>query len=295
MRNFEYFEPETVADVCSLLARHGSACKILAGGTDLLVRMKQGTIVPKCVVNIKRIPGLDGIEKDQNGKLRIGALTSIRTLERSFTTDERLNAISQAAFLLGSPQVRAIATVGGNLCNAAPSADMAPPLIALGATVEIAGSKGNRVLSLDDFFTGPGSTALSNSEMLTHVTVAQPPSHSGVSYEKIGRIKLVDLAVVGAAAWVCLGQEQGDSLCESVRIVLGAVAPTPIRAKRAEAILTGKNVDDALIEEASQAASEEAKPISDVRGSENYRRKMVKVLTARALRNALDKARGSKG
>lgn len=294
MRNFGYFEPGTISEACSLLSRYGSSCKILAGGTDLLVRMKQGTLAPKYVVNIKKIPGLDTIGTGTNGELRIGALTLIHALERTLATDERFDAIGQAAFLLGSPQIRNVATVGGNLCNAAPSADMAPPLIALRATVEIAGAKGSRALPLEDFFAGPGSTVLNSSEMLTQISVPKPAPNSGVSYKKIGRIKLVDLAVVGVAARVCLNQDQGDSLCESVRIVLGAVAPTPMRAKRAEAILTGKTIDDALIEKVSQTSSEEAKPISDVRGSDKYRRQMVKVLTARAIRNALEKATRTK-
>jgi carbon-monoxide dehydrogenase medium subunit len=288
VKNFEYFEPTTVSEACSLLSKLGPECKILAGGTDLLVQMKQGALLPKNIINIKKIPGLNYVQKGKNGSLKIGALTSIHTLDESLKNDKRFGMIGHAAFLLGSPQIRNVATLGGNLCNAAPSADMAPALIALDASASIASLRGSRILSLQDLFTGPGHTLLDNTEMLTEIEIPTPPLCSAGCYEKIGRIKLVDIAVVCLAVWISI-KNDAENVCDDIRIVAGAVAPTPMRVKSAESILRGKRIDERVIEEISKMASEEVRPISDVRAPENYRREMVKVLTARALRGALKK------
>ena len=279
MKRFEYFEPRTLAEAASLLARYGGRAQPLAGGTDLLVELREQLRRADCVVNIKKIPGIGALSFDPQAGLRIGALVTAREVEVSPLVLEKYFSLTQAVRELGSIQVRNRATIVGNVCRASPSADTLPPLIADGAMVSIHGGQGKRSLLLEDFFTGPGKTVLKPDELLTEIVVPAPAPRSGKVYIKHGRRKAMELATVGVAV----------TLTESdVRIVLAAVAPTPIRAKKAEALLRGRNIDSALIERAAQAAVEESRPISNVRASAEYRREMVRVLTRRALTQALD-------
>ena len=279
MKRFEYFEPRTLAEAASLLARYGGRAQPLAGGTDLLVELREQLRRADCVVNIKKIPGIGALSFDPQAGLRIGALVTAREVEVSPLVLEKYFSLTQAVRELGSIQVRNRATIVGNVCRASPSADTLPPLIADGAMVSIHGGQGKRSLLLEDFFTGPGKTVLEPDELLTEIVVPAPAPRSGKVYIKHGRRKAMELATVGVAV----------TLTESdVRIVLAAVAPTPIRAKKAEALLRGRNIDSALIERAAQAAVEESRPISNVRASAEYRREMVRVLTRRALTQAMD-------
>jgi aerobic carbon-monoxide dehydrogenase medium subunit len=240
--------------------------------------MKEQGLTPKYLVDIKNIPDLEYIRYDEKEGLRIGALTTIRQIETSLLIRERFLPLAQAAKVLGSVQVRNRATIGGNLCNAAPSAETAPTLLVLNTNVKVAGSKGERTLPLEQFFLGPGLTVLQN-EILTEIMVPSLSANIRGVYLKIGRRRAVDLALVGVAVAVAMdGNKWKD-----VRIALGAVAPTPIRARRAEKLLEGKRTDAALMQEAGQIASEEASPISDVRASAWYRKELVKVLVQRAL------------
>lgn len=284
---FEYLSPRTVEEACGLLAQHGDKAKVLAGGTDLLNVMKERVIKPEYVIGLRGIRNLDYIEADGTG-VRIGALATITAIGESPVIREKFPCLAEVPAKMATVQIRNMGTLGGNLCNAAPSADTAPILICLGAGVKIVGSSGERVVLLEDFFTGPGETVLENGEILAEIQVPGQPANTGGAYFKMSRIA-VDLAIVGVAAVVTLDGE--DGVCADVKIALGAVAPTPIRAKKAEGLIKGKKMDEVLIEEAGRIASEEASPITDVRSTAFYRTEMVRVLTGRALRQAVEQAK----
>ena len=285
MKRFGYHEPTTLDEAVALLRRLGSEASVLAGGTDLLVQMKEHRREPAHVVNIKKIAGLDDLVFDAQG-LRIGALTTTRAVETSPIARSHYAGLCEAATHFASIQVRNRATVVGNVCRASPSADTLPPLIADGAQVHIYGPRGLRVVAAQDFCIGPGQTVLAEGELVTHIVVPAPSEHTGKVYLKHGRRVEMELATVGVA--VSLARE-GD-LCHEIRIVLGAVAPTPLRALQAEALLRNQTVSGALIEAAAQAAREASQPISDVRSSADYRRAMVAVLTRRAIEQAWEQA-----
>lgn len=289
MRDFEYFEPKSIAEATDLLARYGEEIKVIAGGTDLLVDLKLDNIKPKYIVNVKIIPGLNYIHYDPENGLRIGALTTIRALEKSAEVRQRYAVLWQAARLLGNVAIRNVATLGGNLCNAAPSADTALSLIGLSAVAKIAGSGGEREVPLEEFFIGPGKTVLSINELLVEIQVPVPPHDTRGAFIKYGIRSTSDLPIVNVAAVVNL--ETGDGVCQDVRIVLGNVASTPMRARKAEEIARGKKLDDGTIPACAQAAADEAHPREgSIRASAEYKKAMVKVFTEQALRAALNGA-----
>jgi carbon-monoxide dehydrogenase medium subunit len=285
---FEYLAPRTVEEACSLLSQYREKAKVIAGGTDLLVGMKEREQTPQYMVGLKGVANLDYIDYGDIDGLRIGVLASNQSIADSAVIQQKFGILATAAAEIGTPQIRNMGTIGGNLCHAAPSADTASPLIALGARVKLTGGKGERTVPLEEFFTGPGETALQPDELLTEIQVPKPPPHTSGAYLKLFPRGAVDVATVGVAVWLTLGE---DNTCRDARIVLGAVAPTPIRAKIAEALIKGSKMEDKVIEEVAQMASEEARPISDIRGSAEYRREMVKVLTRRALKQSLEQAR----
>jgi carbon-monoxide dehydrogenase medium subunit len=291
MRRFEYFEPETLTEAVSLLGQYDGQASLLAGGTDLLVEIKEHLRTPDYVVNLKKIPGLDHLTYDDTHGLRIGSLTTLRTVETSPLIIKEYAGLAQAARELGSIQVRNRATVAGNICRASPSADTLPPLIADGATVRVSGPAGDRVILLEAFFTGPGQTVLATDEIVVEIAVPTRPAYTGKVYHKHGRRKAMELATVGVAVALTLTGE----ICAEIRIVLGAVAPTPLRARKAEQVLRGRTAADQAVAMAAQAAMAESRPISDVRGSAAYRREMVRVLTDRAIRQALQLAKTEQG
>ncbi len=278
----QYSEPSTLKEAFSILAKVEGA-KILAGGTDVIVSMREGKIAPAHIVNIKRISGLDKIGPSTGGGLRIGALATIGAVETSALVRNAFPMVAEAAHQIGSLPVRNRATVGGNLCNSSPSADMAPPLIALGAVAKIAGPKGRRSVKLEEFFTGPGKTVLSKVEILTEIHIPDPPRNSFGAFLKHGPRQCMDIATVNAAVMVTLK----GKVCENARVVLGAVAPVPMRAKRAEAEIRGKPIEDEIIRKVGEIAAKECVPISDVRGSADYRREVVNVLVRRLFGKAL--------
>ncbi len=275
---FNYLEPTTVKEAISLLTKYDGRARIIAGGTDLMVQIRNKACSPEYVVDITYIPGFDYIKFDKKLGLRIGALTPVRSIEKSEELTHTYPVLCQAAGLLGSVAIRNVGTLGGNLCNAAPSADNAPSLIGLSAKAKITGPDGERVVPLEEFFTGPGSTVLKTGELLAEIQVPVPAAGTKGVYLKHGR-SAIDLAIVGVGVVMIMS----DGTCQDARIVLGAVAPTPMRAKKAEEILRGKKVTAALIDKSAQAASEEARPITDVRASADYRREIVRVLTRRAI------------
>lgn len=291
MPTFEYyFRPETVEEVVSLLMRYGEEAKILAGGTDLLVLMRSRSVVPRCVVDITRLPGLDYIKKEKTGTLKIGALATLRAVELSNLVKEGYPLLNEAVTRMANTQIRNMATVVGNICRASPSADTAPPLLALEASVEISGPDESRIVPLENFFTGPGETVLKSSEMVTEIIVPKLRTNTGTAFLRATRVA-ADLAKVSAASVVMVE----DGTCKVARIALGAVAPTPIRARAAEDLLMGNKLEDRVIEEAASLAVEESKPISDVRSTEEYRREICKVLVSRAIKISLERAQTKAG
>ena len=287
---FEYCEPETIEEACSLLSQYKEKAKVLAGGTDLLVRMKQGMERTRYLVSLKNIDNLRSIDYDDREGLRIGTLVTLGDLEASSIVSQKFGVLGQAVRTLASRQIRNKATIGGNLCNASPAADTAPALIGLGSQAKIAGLTGERAVPLEEFFSGPRRTILQSDEILTAIQVPNPLPRTGGAYLKLSP-REKDLATVGVATVIILDSE--GMTCEDARIVLGAVAPTAVRAFKAEAVLKGKALEEGLIQESAQMASQEARPVSDVRASAEYRREMVTVLTRRAIKQALELAKSS--
>ena len=290
MNPFDYAAPDTLAQARGLLLQHGAQACLMAGGTDLLVEIKEHIRQPALLVDIKHIPGLDRLHIAANGDLHFGALVTARQLETHEDVLRLWPGLHQAVLELGSIQVRHRATVVGNICRASPSADTLPPLIADGARLLVQGAADVREIAMEDFFTGPGRTVLQPGDIVLGVVVPAPAARSGRVYIKHGRRKAMELATVGVAVAMEL-DEQGR--CSQVRIALGAVAATPMRARQAEDSLRGQVISGASLARASERAMAEARPISNVRASAAYRREMVGVLTRRALQQAVAKAGGT--
>ncbi len=288
MGPFEYLEPLTIQEAVSLLSKYGNKAKVLAGGTDLVPLMKKITLRPKCVISLGKIADLDYIRVDGNKGISIGALTTIRDIEQSSELRANHGLICQAASQMASTSVRNVATIGGNICSASPSANMAPALIALSAVVKLASTAGRRTASIEDFFIGPGSTLLKADELLTEIQVPSPPAHSAGVYIKYTITSEEEPALVGAT--VLLTLDRDSRACTEVRVVLSAAAPTPMRAYKAEAILRREKIDKELAQKAAQTASDESSPIDDIRGSAEYRREMVKVVARDAIMQAAELA-----
>jgi len=286
--HFEYLVPKTVSEACSLLVEHKGS-HVLAGGTDLLVTIKEGSPAPTCVIDLKKIVGLDRIDYDEVNGLKIGPLATLRTIETSTVIREKYPPLYQAACVFASPQIRNRATIGGNICNAIPSADTSSPLIVLGATLKIMGPHGERRVSIEEFFKGVRKNALSVGEILAGIEVPPMPKLSGGAYLKHTPRRAMDLALVGVA--VFLEEENGSGKCKNVRIALTSVAPTPIRARKAEEKLRGQDLSEETVSNASEEASKEINPRQgSKRSSPEYRREMVKVLVRRAVMGAWKRA-----
>jgi carbon-monoxide dehydrogenase medium subunit len=284
MKSFQYHQPETIEEVCLLLSEHGDDAKILAGGSDLVVKMKQGFLHPEHIINIKKLRELDFIRKDEKVYV-IGSLTRLNDIATHQDLRRDLPILPEAASTIGSVQVRNIATIGGNICNAAPSADMSPGLLVLEAEAIIAGPEGRRSLPLEKFFAGPGGVDLALGEMLVEIRAPIPPDGTSMVYYKQGPRKAMDCAVVGVAIALTLDK---DGICQRVLIALGAVAPTPIRAIEAEKLITGKRAGDIPYNEVAHAVRDAIEPISDVRASSDYRYDISAVLVERAINNLLE-------
>lgn len=290
---FEYIEPDSIASTLSLLECHKKRAKILAGGTDLLVKMRRRMIRPEVVIHIGRIEELKDIRRDPDGSVWIGTLLTMAMIQESELLERGFDILRQGAMQVSCMQIRNVATVGGNSCNGISSADTVPPLIALGAKAKVGVSGGEKEIPMDKFHLGPGRTALKEDELLLGFKVPPQPPFTGGAYFKYTPRGSFELATVAVA--VLLTVNPGDLLCEKVRVVLGACGPTPLRARRAESILLGNRIDDTLIEEAAQKAAEEARPNPgiSVRASAWYRREMVKVWSRKALAEAYENARSA--
>jgi CO/xanthine dehydrogenase FAD-binding subunit len=289
MRAFRVFEAKDANHAVALLAEHGPAVKVLAGGTDLLVELKHGAHAPQVVLDITRAADLKGISLSDAG-LRIGALATHTDIMRSPFVREHLPALIDAAHTIGAVQTRNLGTLGGNLVTCVPSMDSGPTLVALEAQVTVAGPGGRREMPITDFFVGPRKTVLKHDELLVEILIPKRNVGKPTDFLKFGLRKGQALALVNAAssAWV----ENG--VFKAPRIALGAVAPTVIRAPQAEAYLEGKPVTTEAMTEAGRIAAGEARPISDFRATAGYRRDLIAVLTRRTLENACARARGSR-
>ena len=285
--SFNYLTPKTIDEAISLLSQHDGKAVVMSGGTDLLNKMKKREVTPQYLIGLRNISGLDNIEHDAARGLRVGPLVTVHAIETSPVIRDKFPILAQAASSMASAQIRNLGTVVGNLCSAVPSADMAPGLIVLGASLKIAGTKGERTVSVEDFFTGPQETVLAPGELVVEVQVPNPPPNTGMVYIKHMLRSAMDLAIVGVAALVTMD----GNVCREVKIGLGAVAPTPIRATNAEAILRGKPFDAELVKEAAEMACQACSTISDIRATTEYRDEMVRVLTRRALNQAREQAK----
>jgi len=281
---FEYLSPQSLQEACALLVQYGNRAKVLAGGSDVLVKMKDGLIGPAYLVSLKNLDSLRSIRYEKGTGVIIGARTTHNEVMNNNILQEKYRSVCEAAHSMAADQIRNIGTVGGNLVNAVPSADLPPILIALDAQARIVGPSRARTIALEEFFLGPGKTVLEDGEILTEIVIPDQPT-TGSNYIKFGLRRAGALAVAGVASSVAVR----DGLCQDVRIVLGAVAPTPIRAHRAENALRSKKISPELINEAGKIAAEESKPINDIRGSIEYRRNLVDVLTRRSLKAAIEK------
>ena len=291
MRRFEYLEARTLRQAIGMLQRHGEQARIVAGSTDFLVRWRAGFWHPDYVVNIQRIPGLSRVTYSARNGLRLGAMVTIQTLEEHPAIRRNYPALAGAASSFAGVQVRNLATVGGNICNASPSGDTLPALLAYGAECRLSGPDGHRQVPLDQLFTGPGQSVLAQDEVLTEVTLPPPPTNTGSLYIKHSPRGAMDIATVGVASAVTVDRPSGE--CTGARIALGAVAPTPLRARAAEDMLRGRRLDADLLQAAAEEAMSQATPIDDVRGTARYRREMVRVLTRRTLERAVAAAMGN--
>ena len=281
---FNFHSPASLGEACRMLDEMNGQAKLLAGGTDLLVNMKKKVLAPEHLIALDRAPELAGISTSK-GVVSIGASTTAAELAENRTVKSKLAVLSAAAGRLGSPLIRNRATVGGNLVTARPAADTAPPLLALGAEVVLTSSSGERVVPLDEFFKGPGQTVIGPGEVLSRIQVPVPAAGSGGGYEKLGLRQTLEIAIVNVAT--CLTLDKSGKKIENARVVLGSVAPTPIRAAKAEAALTGQAASAKNLAQAALEAVKDAKPITDHRGTAKYRSLMIEVLTRRALTTAL--------
>ena len=286
LNEIRIYTPRTIAEAVKLLVDLKDA-RIMAGGTDLLVDIKQGLVKVKDIISLQDIEELKGIEK-KGERIRIGAATSPKEILFSTLIVKHFPALADAAGLMASPQVRTLATIGGNITSAVPSADLPPTLIAADASVELRCARSSREMPLSEFFTGPRETVCRAGELLASVFLPLPPPDTGISYKRFTLREANALAVASVASRLTL---QSGKI-KKAAVVLGAVAPTPVLAQKTSEFLQTKAPSPKIFEEASAIASKEGKPISDIRGSAWYRKELVQVLTRRSLSGAFERARG---
>ncbi len=281
MKKYEYYQPQTLSEAHGLMEKFKGTAKYIAGGSDLMIRVKHRIMEPEALISLRGLKELQGLE--YNGALRVGSMSLFRELERNLLIKERFQALSQAVSVLANPQVRNVATLGGNLCNAAPSADCAPPLLVMDAVLTLEGPGGVRQVPVAEFFTGPGKNCLEPTEILSFITVPEMESHTGTAFFKIGRVSQ-DIAIVNASALLVMD----GKTCRKARIAVGAVAPTPLRIFEAEEFLEGKELSPDTLEEMAAIVEREVRPITDVRSTETYRRTVAGVLAKRAVVRAAE-------
>ncbi len=309
MKKFDYFKPKTLEEALALLAQYGEKAKLIAGGTDVIVMIKQKTMAPDILISLQGIPGLDQIK--YNGSLSIGPMVTHRAIEKSEVIKKNFSALADAVDDLGSVQIRNIATLGGNICTAAPSADTATPLLVLGTQIKIKSVREERTLPIEEFFKGPGETGLKMGEMVKELSIPKLLPNTGSAYYKLQRRLALDLPILGVSVLLSLDKnkvtcsdmlcttspisailhkmEEDEIICKEAKIALGVAAPTPMRALKAEALLRGKKLSDELLEEAANTASQEAQPRDTLRGEAWYRRDMIRVLVKRMVMKSIER------
>jgi carbon-monoxide dehydrogenase medium subunit len=287
--SFDYHVPDSVSDAIGMLNRYGSEAKLLSGGMSLIPLMKLRLAEPAHVIDINRISGLDHI-KETDGFLRIGALVREADLEKSELIRSKYPLLLDTTLVIADPLVRNRATIGGNLAHGDPANDHPATMLALEAEITVVGPQGERKIPITSFFADLFTTALGSDEILTEIRIPIPPPGSGGAYFKLER-KVGDFATAGVAAQLTMNK---DGICERAGIGLTNVGLTPIKAKNAEEALRGQKIDDGSIKRAAQMAAQESQPTADLRGSEEYKRDLVRVLTIRALNRALERSRGGK-
>jgi len=283
LSSFEYLAPKTMEKACSLLSKYEGKAKVIAGGTDLLVSMKRRQITPQYVISLKGIPKLDYIHYSQEDGLRIGALTTLKSIASSPIIRDKFSLLGTACNKIGIPQVRNMGTIGGNICNAGPSQDSIPSLLVLDAKLKVIGLQEERIVPIDQFFTGPFQTVLDRTELLTEIQIPTPPPRSDGCYQWLTKITEADETLVGVAIMMTL--DSTINICKDIKIGLCSVAPTPIRARKAEDMLRGRKLENKLIEQAAQVAAEETTP----RSRADYRKQMTSVLVRRAVNEVWQK------
>ena len=288
MKNFDYLEPTTVAEACSLLKQHAGEAKVFAGGTHLTILMKQGLFEPKVLVNIKNIRELKGVRYDSTEGLIIGALTTHRELETSALVQEKFPVLCEAEREVANIRVRNMGTVGGNLASGEPLTDLSQIFIALDGKARIVGPNGGRTIAVEELFLDFYTTSLADDEILTHVVLPPCRPRSGIEYIRFSSSSVVDKPSVGVAVRLTL--DSGSETIDVARVVLGCVGATPVRARKAEALLVAKKLTAELAEQAGSTASQECTPTSDLRGSEQYKRAIVRTLVKRATGKAYERA-----
>ena len=290
MEWIDFAAPKTVSEAVGLLSQHGERARLIAGGTDILVQLRGGRRSVDLIVDAKSIPELNEISYDPQNGLTLGAAAPCYRLYNDQAVAAAYPGLMDAATLIGGIQIQGRASIGGNLCNSAPSGDSIPPVIVLGGVCNIAGPNGTRQVAAEDFCTGPGRNVLENGEMLVSINFPAPQANAGANYLRFIPRNEMDIAIAGVGSSVVL-DESGQNFV-SARIALASVAPTPVFASEAAASLAGKPVSDEAIQEASEKAIEAASPIDDMRGTIRQRRHLVGVLTRRTLNNAVQRARG---
>ena len=286
MNEFEYLRPNDLDETLTVLASCGGKAKVLAGGTDLVLLLQQGLVKPSLVIDITTIPELNFIG-EEDGYVKIGAATKMRDIETSRIVRARIPMLAEDAQLLGEIAVRNMATIGGNLVNASPAADTAPPLLVLEASVKVRKAQSERTIKLSDFFLNVKKTVLAPEELLTEVTIPIPPHRTGGAFFRLAKRGGNVISIVSAAALIGLN----GKTCSVARIAMGSVAPTPIRIKSAEKLLQGGEPTEERIRAAAQKASEEIRPISDIRASAEYRKETSRVYARKAMEEALKRAK----
>jgi carbon-monoxide dehydrogenase medium subunit len=285
MKPFEYLEPVTLREALTIKDQCGAEGKVLAGGTDLIVQLKQKLIEPRYVINLKKIDELDYAASNGKG-LDIGPLMTLSSIGSSEIIRGGFCMVSEASRAIGTPQVRNIGTIGGNICHGSPSADLSPALMALRAELKVKSVNGERILPIEKFFIGPYETCLAPNELVVGIHIPSPPTHSAGTYLWLPKCTSVDETLVGCAVWVSLEAVTGQ--IEDVKIGLGAVAPTPMRAVKTENFLRGKGITENLFEKAGEIASAESKPIARFGFSDAYRKEMVRILVIRGLKKVIE-------
>lgn len=287
MKPFEYFEPRTVGEATKLLFKYGKKARVLAGGIDLIPKMRRGDLRAEYIVNIQRIPRLEYIKVEGKEGLRFGAMTKLYAMESSGAVQRSYPILYEAIHQITSVQAKQMGTVVGNLCVGTPASDVATVLMALGAEVRIGGVKGQRRELVEKFYLGHHRTSLQRGEMVTEVFLPSPASGMRSAFLNLVRTH-ADIAKVTVAVAVIVRR----GICQEARVVMGAVAPTVLRAARAEGVLKGQRVTVPIISEVAEAAAGEARPITDLRSTAEYRREMAKVLVRRALEEVVERATG---